>query len=114
MSKELAERIRRQRGIKVPVGKFIFLARRPTDVEWFSLDDVQSKPAWLALNFVTGWDQVIEDDVVGGGGQDPLIFSLEAWQEWCADRQDFWVPIGRAVFEAFVEHRKSMEEAQKK
>lgn len=114
MSAELAERIRRRRVIEVPVGKFVFLARRPTDVEYFALRDLQENVHHLAMNFVTGWKNVTEDDIVGGAGMDEPKFSDDAWHEWCADRRDFWVPIGRAVIDAYMAHRDQMEAAEKK
>lgn len=113
MSKALIAQMRAQREVQVTVGKFVFTVRRPTDVEAFSGQKRGDGPAELAANAVVGWKNVLEDDIVGGGGTDAVEFSPELWREWCADRPDFWAPITNAVVDAFKGHSQALEAAAK-
>lgn len=109
----LIERMRKQRELKVTVGKFVFFARRPNDVEALELHQEESTFAAIAQRAVIGWENVVENDVVGGGGNSPLSFDEKLWREWCADRPDFWKPISERVLEAYELHAKEIEAAGK-
>lgn len=113
MSADLIKKIKQNREIKIPVGKYSFVARRPTDVEALELYRSRTAYSEIAQRFVTGWAGVTENDIVGGGGSDAVEFSQELWAEWCADNQNFWEPIAVAVMDAYVYHRRSKEEAGK-
>jgi hypothetical protein len=104
MSNALITRLQKQRELKVVVGKFTFTARRPTDVEMIEIG--RSGVEWhgMAERFVTGWEGVSEDDIIGGGGSDKPAFTLALWAEWCADRPDFWEPIASALLDAYKAH----------
>lgn len=115
----LLARIRKNREFRVTVGKFTFICRRPTSVEIVPLcpmdvDGIRRLDNRLAAqNQVAGWECVTEDDVIGNGNADPAIFDIALWQEWCADRNDFWKPIGKACGAAFDAYALALEEAEK-
>lgn len=114
MSKELIARIRKNREVKVKVSKWTFLVCRPTDVEAVALYRGGMAYADIAQHHVIGWEGVTEDDIVGGGTADPLPFDSMLWQEWCADRSDFWEPIATAAMNAYEEHTIKIGESVKK
>lgn len=113
MSNALLAQIRKRRESKVPVGKFTFLLRRPTDADMVDLAKRGAEYFEVASEFVIGWEGVTENDVIGGGGSDVLPFDSRLWREWCADRKDFWDPIGEAAVEAYNFHKKELEEDAK-
>lgn len=114
MSTDLIVRMRKNRELKETIGKFTFTLLRPTDHDVFRLfRDGDPSNARLALEFVAGWEGVIEDDLVGGGGTDPVPFSADLWRTWCDDRMDFWEPIATRVTKAVVERREALEQAGK-
>lgn len=109
MTIDLIRRIRKQRELKVTVGKFVFIARRPTDVEAVELHRSSVTFADIAEKFVSGWENITEDDVLGGGGSDSVEFDADLWREWCHDRPDFWEPIASAVLESYRLHASRLE-----
>lgn len=113
MSAELVARIRKNRELKVKVGEFTFTARRPTDVEVRELAVNQTTDAEIAQTYVTDWGTVTENDIVGGGGSEPVKFNPTLWREWCADTPKFWEPISGAVLQAWREHSELAKEAEK-
>lgn len=113
MTIDLIRRIRKQRELKVTVGKFTFIARRPTDVEAVDLHRSGVSFADIAEKFVSGWEGITEDDVIGGGGSDVVEFSAELWREWCHDRPDFWEPIAAAVLQSYQLHAARLESEAK-
>jgi len=113
MSQILIDQLRKQRELKIPVGKFKFFARRPTDVEAKSLRDDRADNSDMAMRFVTGWEIVTEDDIVGGGGTTPVPFDAALWREWCADRPDFWSPIAMEILKAYKAHAEHIESIAK-
>ena len=113
MAKDLLARIRKNREQKIAIGTFTFVLRRPTDAEMVELHRGNVGPAEVAQRFVIGWEGVTENDVVGGGGSDPLVFDAALWREWCGDRMDFWTPLAEAAFEAYRAHAETLEVAAK-
>lgn len=105
--------LRKNRELKVAVGKFTFTCRRPTDEEAVTLYRGGLSNAVIAANHVVAWDGVTEDDLVGGGGTDAVPFDGPLWREWCADRNDFWAPIGDACMKAYEDHVSGLKEAEK-
>jgi hypothetical protein len=113
MSKDLVEKIRKQRELKVVAGKFTFTARRPTDVEAIALGRADSAFSKIAEQFVVGWDGVTEDDLIQSGASNPIPFDAVLWAEWCADRPDLWGTISTAVLDAYRLHAKRLEDGTK-
>lgn len=111
---ELAKALRKQREFPVKIGKFTFTVRRPKDTEAIEIHEKRMDFSELASKFVCGWSGVTEDDIKGGGGSmvEPP-FDLEDWQEWCADRPDFWQPIGNALWEKYSQHIQKAEAVAK-
>lgn len=112
MSKELIARIRKQREGKVTVGTMTFIFARPTDVEFTALM-ANGKFSELGARHVVGWDNVTENDVVGGGGTDVVAFDKDLWAEMYSDRPDLWTPVSNAILEAYQLHTKAMEDVPK-
>lgn len=113
MSKELIARLRAQRELKVNVGKFVFIVERPTDAAIMDQQRRQLSNFEMVCEQVRGWQNVSEDDVVGGGGTDAVVFSPELWREWASDRVDFWGPIAEALLAAYTEHARGLETVEK-
>ncbi len=106
---DIARRLRKAREFTVKIGKFTFTVRRPTDVEALVIDREGATFDQIAAKFVVGWDGVVEDDVVGGGGQTPLQFDRDDWEDWVVDRTDFWAPIASALLDRYLQHRSKAE-----
>lgn len=112
--KELIAAMRKHRELKVPVGKFVFICRRPTDEEAVGLFRAGGlSNSLIARNHVVGWENVSAADMPGGDNSDPLPFDVDVWREWCADRNDFWPPIGEACMAAYNEHAEKLRDAAK-
>lgn len=112
MSKELINRIRKQREGKVTVGSMSFIFARPTDVEFTALM-ANGKFNELGAKHVIGWDAVTENDVVGGGSPELVAFDKDLWSEMYSDRPDLWTPVSTAILEAYQLHTKAMEDVPK-
>ena len=113
MANELIARLRKQREFRVTVGRHTFIGLRPTDVEALALHRASAEPSDIAVQRIVGWEKVTEDDIVGGGGTDPIPFAADLWAAWCADRPDFWGPIADAALEAYRLHAESLDAAAK-
>lgn len=109
----LSEKLRKRREVKIKVGKFTFLALRPTDVEAVEIHRKDMQFSEIAARFVIGWEAVTEDDLIGGGVKDEVAFDRDSWEEWCANRADFWTPISEALLAAYSKHREEQEAAPK-
>lgn len=110
------ERLRKNREFKKTVGRWTFIGRRPTDVEAGPIFHDPSKKvtlADLARDYYTDWEKVVEDDVIGGGGQDAVPFDRDLWREWVSDHPALWEPLGVAVIEAYTTHVQHLEDAAK-
>jgi len=107
----LVDKIRKLRESTVDVGKFKFIIRRPTDSEALSMRHLPMKD--IVDQFVVGWQNVQEIDVIPGGNPTDVAFDKELWAEWSSDRPDFWQPITTAVTDAYLRHRSAKEEAEK-
>ncbi len=106
MSKVLIERMRKQRELEVKVGNFTFIARRPTDAQLIEV----GRNIDLCEKFVIGWNGVTENDIIGGGGTDPIPFSAALWAEMYGDHPEFWEPIAAAILAAYQAHAASAAE----
>lgn len=103
MASALLEKLRRSREIKVTVGGKNYTARRPTDIEAIELHNSGSSFAAMAQKFVIGWD-LLELDIVPGGGPEPAPFDAELWADWVADKPDLWPVLATAILDAFNAH----------
>ena len=100
----LVERIRQQRSIKVPVGRWTFHARRPTDIEAGELYRERATSGAMAIRYVSGWEGLRMLDLVGGEDETPVEFDRAVWEEWVVDQPDVYKAIGDKIMEAYLEH----------
>lgn len=124
MAEDIAAKLRKNRELKITVGKFTFTARRPTDMETLPIfrdfkeaGDDKSKQLEIAgavaRDYVIGWEGMTEEDLIGGGGADPVPFSAETWREWSVDHRDMWQAITVAIFDAYQQHRERLVDTTK-
>jgi hypothetical protein len=113
-----ADKLRKQREFTKAIGKFKFVCRRPTDAEAIALHrgglssfDVEDFE--IAVRHTIGWFDVVEDDVIGGGGSSVVPFDTETCREWFADRPDFWRPLSTAILESYNLHTEKLTSAEK-
>jgi hypothetical protein len=114
MSADLIARLRKQREGRLVIEPFTFTFRRPTDVEMIAIGRGGLDWAGLACDYVVGWEGVTDGAIAGGGGTNAVAFDAALWREWCADRPDFWTPLGQAILEAYTLHQSALSEAAKK
>lgn len=122
MSAELAAKLKRGREFKIDAGHFFgkephavkLLLRRPSDAEFRALAKVSAEFSEIAASCVVGWEgEVIENDIVGGGGTDPIVFTPLLWREFISDRGDMWEAIADPVVEAYRAHQAKLNDAAK-
>jgi hypothetical protein len=109
----IVNRLRKNRELKVTVGKFTFICMRPTAEEMVEFYQKSTSNSEITRRSVIGWDGVTEDDIVGGGVQTPLPFDAGVWAEWCADRSDFWPVITNRLLDAYKQHAAQIKDAGK-
>jgi hypothetical protein len=110
MSKALIDKLRKSREIVIEAGGHKFTARRPTDAE--AVDMQEPTPLLLVEQFVVGWD-LLELDVVPGGGPDPVPFDVDLWKTWIADQPDLWLDLAVPIMDAYKRHVELREDAAK-
>jgi hypothetical protein len=115
MSK-LAKQILAARELEVPVGEWVFIARRP---------DAMSTASWMLLgptgfsekiidSCVVGWRGVLERDLLGANGSDQEVpFDEEAFRIWVRDRDDVVGPLVNAVLDAIRAWDERLKESRK-
>lgn len=110
MSKLLIEKLRRARESMVEAGGHKYTVRRPSDAEAAML--ANSSRLEMLRQFVVGWD-LVELDVIPGGGPEPVPFDRDLWGEWINDQPDLWEPIGAAIESAYLAHVGARKDAEK-
>lgn len=113
MTSKAVEQLRNNRKLTVEVGKWKFTCSRPTAEQMLKYYNEATSFSGIVRDHVNGWENVIEDDVLGGGGQSVLQFDVELWAEWCSDRPDFWNAIGPKLVDAYKLHKAKIEDAGK-
>lgn len=111
MAQILVEKLRRSREQRIEVGGYVFIVRRPTDMEMIELQGKINTSA--LLQFVCGWEGVTELDIIPGGNPTPAEFSQELASEWLRDRPDLWGAVVDAVIGAYNRHAAELEERLK-
>ena len=109
----LVERMRQARESGMDLDGFRFKLIRPTIEQMVNLKAAGFAQLDLAKDYVIGWDNVREVDLVKGGSTDPAEFSREAWHEWLADHPEWWMPIGQEVLALFNRHTEAKADAAK-
>lgn len=108
----LLDRIKKAREVKVPVGGFTFLVRRPSELEMLELKRSGITERKL-LDFVVGWEGVKESDLINGGDPHPLAFDSAACCLWLEDRADLLGPVVSQVIQSFQDHAAQRQAAEK-
>ena len=114
----LAESIRRQREVRLPVGRFVFIVRRPTQLQ---MDEIRGTlvggsnraKARALFPFVVGWEGVTEGDLVNGAPAHPVPFDADACAEWLEDAPDVLPAVLNGIAQAFTDHQAKLESATK-
>lgn len=106
MSKVLLEKLLRSREFGVTAGGHTFVVRRPTDADALVMQGKQAIE--FVKQFVVGWD-LVELDVIPGGGPEKVPFDAELWSAWIVDQTELWEPLAMAILDAYSAHVKSRE-----
>lgn len=107
----LAEKLRKARTLQVEAGGFVFHVLRPTPLE--REEKLRGNAARGILSLVTGWENVTELAMFGGGTPHPLPFDADACAEWLADRPDLFNAVAKAVVEGIEAYVLAQEAAEK-
>jgi len=107
----LSEKLRKARTLRVEAGGFTFLVLRPTPLE--REEKLRGNVARGILSLITGWEDVTELSMFGGGTPHPLPFDADACAEWLTDRPDLFNVIAKAVVDGFEAYLLAQEEALK-
>lgn len=102
----LLEKMRKARRLSVPAGGYTFTVRCPTDLEAARLGRATIEDL---LQFVVGWENVQEIDLIPGGAGVPVPFAADVCREWLAYRPDLWGAISDGVLGAYNRHAAELE-----
>lgn len=106
----LIDKIRKARETTIQINGKTWTIRRPTDEEATQFGS--SGLLDLVKRFVIGWE-LVELDLIPGGGPEKVKFDPELWAEWVADQPEVWEPLGTAILEAYKAHAAKRDEAIK-
>lgn len=113
MSADVIAAMRRAREGFTELDGFRFTWRRPTVAEATALYMADAGDIDVARKFVIGWSGIHESDLVPSGGADAVAFSAELWDEWLADRPQWWKPLSDAILGAYRAYSESLKAAEK-
>lgn len=102
------EKMRARRELWVKAGKFEFKLRRPTRLEIVKVSRDVSMADLLIPHF-HDWRNVVENDLVGGGGTNPVAFDPAVWAEFIADRSELWPPLMDAFSKSLTDYTEQVE-----
>lgn len=108
----LIDRIRRAREVGVEAGGRKFTIRRPTDEEAVVMSRRGDSLIDIVKRFTCAWD-LVELDLIPGGGPEPVPFDSVVWSEWVADHPEIWGPLGEAILEQYRLHAAKRDAAAK-
>lgn len=110
---DLIKQLRKSRESKTTVGKFSFTILRPTHLQMVTVfNDGLTMPD-VVREYVVGWDNVTEVDILEGATTDPVPFDKLVWAEWLSDRPDFWSPLHDAILKAYRDFAAKTEQDAK-
>lgn len=113
MSK-IAAKILAAREQKVEAGGWTFTVRRPSAMqtaEWIGVPGRELTQKILH-ECVVGWT-LLEQDVIPGGGDQPVPFEREDFIAWVEDQPVVWEPITSAVMKAVTDWTERVEAGRK-
>lgn len=108
----LFDKLRKARTIRIPAGKYTFLALRPTPIE-YQQKLRNGDPVAGVMSLLIGWENVTEGDLINGGDPHPLPFDSAACAEWLSDRPDLLNPVVEGIIEAYRAYVKTLEDSAK-
>lgn len=106
----LIDKIRKARETTVTINGKTWTIRRPTDEEATQFG--QSGLLDMVKRFVIGWE-LIELEIVPGGGPEKVPFDSALFSEWVADQPEVWEPLGTAILDAYKSHAEKRDAAVK-
>lgn len=106
----LIDKIRKARETTVTINGKTWTIRRPTDEEAAQFG--QSGLLDMVKRFVIGWE-LIELEIVPGGGPEKVQFDSALFAEWVADQPEVWEPFGTAILDAYKAHAEKRDAAVK-
>jgi hypothetical protein len=86
--------------------------RRPTDEEALTLSRDDVNLVDIVKRFTLGWN-LVELDLIPGGGPDKVAFDEYLFGEWVADHPAVWEPLGSAIMDLYKVHSAKRDEAVK-
>lgn len=99
----LADRIRKSREITVVVGGIKFTGIRATAEQFSEYTIKRTMDAQVARNHITGWDGVVESDLIVGGKDELVAFDPELFSEVIGDKPLWSTEIAVAVLSTAVD-----------
>ena len=99
----LIDKIRKARETIVEADGRKFTIRRPTDEEAASISANGDGLLSIVKRFTIGWE-LVELDIIPGGGPEKVPFDSMLFAEWVADRPELWTPLGTAILDAYKAH----------
>ena len=108
----LEEKIRKAREVGVEADGRKFTIRRPTDEEMAIWRETGDSLVAAVKRFVIGWE-LVELDLIPGGGPEKVPFNSALFAEWVADQPAVWTPLGHAILESYKAHAAKRDVAVK-
>ena len=108
----LIDKIRKAREIETEADGRKFTIRRPTDEDMATIRASGDSLLAVVKRFVIGWE-LVELDIIPGGGPEKVPFDSALFAEWVADQPDVWEPLGTAILNAYKAHSDKRDAAVK-
>lgn len=101
----LIEKIRQARQKKITTAGVTLIVTRPTDLDMLQMNQSGGvTKEKLLKDYVVGWVDVTEADLVAGGSDTPVEFDKELFIEWMSDKPDSWEDITNTVVDLYKAH----------
>jgi hypothetical protein len=100
----------------VEVGRIKFTITRPTEMALVRMRSGTDGQVEINLKsikeYVTGWEGVLESDLIPNGASDVVPFDRDLFKHWIEDQPKYWEPlivgIGKSV-DAYEKHLGSIQ-----
>lgn len=110
----LLEKIRANRRFEIKVGDIKFSVTRASMDQALRYHNEKMTVAQICMNHVNGWSGVTADDIIDGGGKDPVTFDKELFSEVIVDRIDWWEDLYREIIADAEKRAREREQSAKK
>ena len=111
---DIADKLRKAREFRREILGVKLTLIRPTRIQWIERAESGASFFDLAAQFVVGWEDVKEADLLVSGSNNLVPFDAAIWREYLADRIEFVEPVAEAVIESYNAYVKSLEDREKK